>query len=69
MVLYSSDTMTLSVKLYANGLVTATVEYYTDAVNTHKIVNDVSICRCGVMGDSEPGSALCILLDEYWFEC
>ncbi|ROT64417.1 spermine synthase [Penaeus vannamei] len=32
--------MTLSVKLYSNGLVTATVEYYTDQVNEHKIAND-----------------------------
>lgn len=38
--LYASDTMTLSVKLYSNGLVTATVEYYTDQVNEHKIAND-----------------------------
>lgn len=45
--LYASDTMTLSVKLYSNGLVTATVEYYTDQVNEHKIANDVSLLlRC-----------------------
>nr|XP_045608966.1 spermine synthase-like [Procambarus clarkii]XP_045608967.1 spermine synthase-like [Procambarus clarkii]XP_045608968.1 spermine synthase-like [Procambarus clarkii]XP_045608969.1 spermine synthase-like [Procambarus clarkii] len=40
MALYCSDTMTLSVKLYFNGLVTCTVDYYTDEVNEHKIVND-----------------------------
>ncbi|XP_042236062.1 uncharacterized protein LOC121875547 [Homarus americanus] len=39
-VLCCSDTMTLTVKLYFNGLVTANVEYYTDQVNEHKIVND-----------------------------
>lgn len=38
--LYSSDTMTVSIKLYSNGLVSATVEYYTDKVNEHKILND-----------------------------
>nr|XP_053655703.1 spermine synthase-like [Cherax quadricarinatus] len=41
--LYCSDTMTLAVKLYFNGLISATVEYYTDEVNEHKISNDVSI--------------------------
>lgn len=38
--LYASDAMTFSVKLYANGIVSGTVEYYTDQVNEHKIVND-----------------------------
>ncbi|KAK8721540.1 hypothetical protein OTU49_012770 [Cherax quadricarinatus] len=38
--LYCSDTMTLAVKLYFNGLISATVEYYTDEVNEHKISND-----------------------------
>lgn len=46
MALYSSDTMTVSVKLYSNGLVSATVEYYTENVNEHKIVNDVSVSCC-----------------------
>ncbi|KAK7086408.1 hypothetical protein SK128_013412 [Halocaridina rubra] len=41
MALYASDEMTFSVKLYSNGVITATVEYYTDDVNSHKIVNDV----------------------------
>ncbi|XP_071521618.1 spermine synthase-like [Panulirus ornatus] len=39
-VLYCSDTSTLSVKLYSSGLVSAAVEYYTDEVNEHRIVND-----------------------------
>ncbi|MPC14591.1 Spermine synthase [Portunus trituberculatus] len=39
--LYSSDSMTVSVKMYTNGLVSATVEYYTENVNEHKILNDV----------------------------
>lgn len=38
--LYASDEMTFSVKLYGNGVVTGTVEYYTDKINEHKIVND-----------------------------
>lgn len=38
--LYASDKMTFSVKLYGNGVVSASVEYYTDEVNEHKIVND-----------------------------
>ncbi|XP_063846677.1 spermine synthase-like [Scylla paramamosain] len=38
--LYSSDSMTVSIKMYNNGLVSATVEYYTENVNKHKILND-----------------------------
>ena len=49
MSIYGSSSMSFSIKLYKEGLVTTTVEYYTNDVNEHKIVNDVS-CLCCIFG-------------------
>ncbi|CAL4246732.1 unnamed protein product, partial [Meganyctiphanes norvegica] len=40
MTVYTVGDTTLSVKLYSNGLVTATWEYYVDNMHSHKIIND-----------------------------
>ena len=47
MKIYASETMTLTLKMHSNGLVTCTLEYLVtdEEVNDHKIANDVSCCK------------------------
>ncbi|XP_076062239.1 spermine synthase [Oratosquilla oratoria] len=41
---YASDEMSFSIKMYSNGLVSCTVDYYTTNVNEHRITNDDGRC-------------------------